>query len=102
MLRTNFTSEIERDPRGFRMRLLRLLRFAFPVKNGRPRMETVTRATEMRRQGKSWREVYAACIAAGKVGDSLSVAQCRLRSAVRARQRTRRHKASRLKDAKSL
>lgn len=95
-LRADFPAEIERDPRGFRTRVLRLLRAALPVKSGRPRSEPVTRAAEMRAQGKSWRAIYAACIPLHVIGDSRILAQSRLRSAFRARRR-RMNKFGRIK-----
>jgi len=93
-LRSEFGAEIERDPRGFRIRVIRLLTTALPLKNGRPRLENVTRAHEKWRQGKNWREIYTVCIPPGLSGDSLVLAQSRLRSAVRARRRSPASKLS--------
>ena len=86
-LRAEFVGEIERDPRAFRKRVIHLFRVALPVDRGRPRLETVTRAFEMRRHGKDWRVIYPACIPRDLLGDSRILAQSRLRSAVRARRR---------------
>ena len=88
LLRRRFAVEIEHNPRLFRKRLLRLLTTALPARHGRPRIEAVSRATEMRAQGKDWRAVYVACIPTTVAGDSRQVAQSRLRSAVRARRRS--------------
>jgi hypothetical protein len=86
-LRTEFAGEIARDARAFRKRVLHLFRTALPVDRGRPRLMAVTRATEMRAQGKCWRAIYAVCIAPDLRGDSRILAQSRLRGAVRARRR---------------
>ena len=94
LLRRRFAIEIEHNPRLFRERVLRLLTSALPARHGRPRIETVSRATEMRAQGKDWRAVYVACIPTTVAGDARQVAQSRLRSAVRARRRRLRIRAT--------
>ena len=88
-LTVDFGLEIEQEPRAFRKRVLRLLGAALPVKNGRPQLETVKRAVQMRGQGSSWRAIYTVCIPHTIAGDSRQLAQSRLRSAVRARRRRR-------------
>jgi hypothetical protein len=88
-LTVDFGLEIEHELRAFRKRVLRLLGVALPVKNGRPQLETVTRAVEMRAQGSSWRAIYTVCVPHTVAGDSRQLAQSRLRSAVRARRRRR-------------
>jgi hypothetical protein len=52
-LQTEFASEIEADPRGFKQRLLELLKSALPLKHGRPLHKNITRAAEMR----TWQKV---------------------------------------------
>lgn len=90
-LRVEFASEIEQEAGAFKRRVVRLLKAELPPGPGRPYAEVVTRAMQMRMQGKSWREIYANCLPEKIAGpDSLQLAQSRLRSAVRARRNTRR------------
>jgi hypothetical protein len=88
-LRRQFADEIEYDARSFKLRVLALVKQGLPPKRGRPCDKAVTRAVEMRAQGRDWRAIYADCIPATTAGDSRQVAQSRLRSAVRARRRRR-------------
>ena len=52
---------------------------------GRPRKKIVTLATEMRRQGKSWPQIYAVCLPSDMEGAERNMAQLQLRSAERGR-----------------
>jgi len=79
LLRAEFASEIERDPRGFKRSVLGFLKAALPPGPGRPRTEPVTHATEMRAHGKPWQQIYAQCIPASLTDDSRQVAERRLR-----------------------
>jgi hypothetical protein len=89
-VRHEFGYEMQHDSRGFRKRMLRLLRSALPVTHGRPRLEAVSRAAEMQAQGNSWRAIYAVCIPEAITADSRQLAQSRLRSAVRSRRQRAR------------
>ena len=92
-LREQFESEIERDTRGFKCRVVTLLKESLPPGPGRPCTEIVTRATSMRAQGRSWQEIYAGCLLHVEGGsDSRQIAQSRLRSAVRARRNSARRR----------
>lgn len=79
-LRREFRAEIERDPRGFKRRTVSLLRFYLPLGPGRPCDESVTRAIEMRAVGKSWPEVYTACVPHSLAPESQPDAKSRLRA----------------------
>ena len=61
-LKRDYAADIARDARGFKERVVRLLRRELPPKPGRPFDETVTRATEMRAKGQSWSTIYCQCI----------------------------------------
>jgi hypothetical protein len=91
-LLAEFALEIERDPRGFKERALRLLRQNLPPRPGRPCDGQITRAAMMRAQGKDWREIYAACLPNTLLPESRQVAQSRLRSAVRSRGNARKRR----------
>lgn len=94
---TQFRDEIEREPRVFKTRAVRLLKSGLPPSPGRPCVESVTRAAKMREQGKPWREIYKACIPdlPQRDSDGRAVAQSRLRSAVRSRRNARQRSNSR-------
>jgi len=91
-LRREFVSEIERDPRRFKQRVVGLLKAALPPGPGRPCDEMVGHAIKMHAAGKSWPEVYAACIPSidSLDSDSRQLAQSRLRAAMRARKSRRK------------
>jgi hypothetical protein len=94
-LRIDFASDIERNAGEFKRRVIRLFKAELHPKPGRPRTEHVTRASEMRRQGKTWQQVYAECLRhVIGTSDSRQLAQYRLRCAVRSRCKTRRRKKS--------
>ena len=86
--------EISCDVSGFREWARRKFNLLQPQQRaGRPIDENVTRATELRLQGKSWQQIYAIVITETK-GQDAQAAQERLREAVRARRaRLRRRKA---------
>ena len=94
-LRLEFAPDIERDAGEFKRRVIRLLKADLPPGPGRPRTEIVTRAAEMRTQGKTWQQVYAECLS-HVVGssDSRQLAQSRLRCAVRSRRAVRKRRKS--------
>ena len=84
---SQFGSEIERDASGFKRQVVSLLGAALPPGPGRPRSEAITRAIDLLAQGKSWQQIYAACLPQNLVGDSRQLAQSRLRCAVRSRRK---------------
>jgi len=91
-LRSEFRAEIDRDAPGFKRDAVRLLGAALSSGPGpgRPCIEAVTRAIELRAQGKPWQAIYAQCLPASLAGDSRQIAQYRLRCAVRSRHRRRK------------
>lgn len=94
-LKHHFGAEIERDPAAFKRRALHALRIHLPPGPGRPCLQPVTRAIEMRAQRKPWSEIYPACIPdfASLERASRRVAQWTLRNAARARRNaTKRRK----------
>jgi hypothetical protein len=56
-LRREFRDDFAQDARAFRYRIIQLVRRALPLRRGRPPDETLNAAWEMRKQGKSVREV---------------------------------------------
>lgn len=79
--------EIWRDVPGFREWARRKFNLLQPQQRaGRPLDENVTRATELRLQGKPWQQIYAMVITETK-GEEAQAAQERLREAVRARRK---------------
>jgi len=99
-LRRKFCNEFEQDTpalRTFKRRVLRLLKTELPPGPGRPPEEAITLAVELRAEGKTWPEVYRACIAGfdNKSADSKIVACSRLRSAARSRRNARRQRKTR-------
>jgi hypothetical protein len=99
LLRREFATEIERDARGFKGRVLVFLKAELPGRPGRPRAETVTRAAEMKTQGKSWQQIYAECLQESPGEPEFrQLAQSRLRSAVRARRNVSRRASPREKN----
>jgi hypothetical protein len=89
-LKHDFASEIERDPRGFKRRVIRTLNSELPPRPGRPCIAVVSRAVEMRARGQSWQQVYAVCLASDQERSFRQLAQSRLRSAVRARRKRKK------------
>jgi len=87
-VQTRCASEIERDPREFRERFIADFRREFNRKfrlgPGRPCNKRVTRAEELKSQGKTWAQIYAEL-------DVPKAEQPQLRSAWRTR-RLRRSK----------
>jgi hypothetical protein len=81
----HFREEIEREPRAFKLRAIRLLKSALPPGPGRPCVAIVSQATEMRARGQSWQQIYAVCLGSCVEPHFRQLAQSRLRSAVRAR-----------------
>jgi hypothetical protein len=94
LLRIEFASEIEKDPRRFKRLVLGLLKAELPPRPGRPPSEAVTRAIEMLEQGKSWRKIYSKCLPPTSSQDSRQLSQYRLRCAVRSRRSGRRRRKS--------
>jgi hypothetical protein len=95
-LRSEFRAEIDRDAPGFKRDAVRLLGAALSAgpRPGRPPSEAVTRAIELRAQGKPWQAIYAQCLTASLADDSRQIAQSRLRCAVRSRHAARRRRKS--------
>jgi hypothetical protein len=85
--------EISCDVPGFREWARRKFNLLQPQQRaGRPLDENVTRATELRLQGKSWQQIYAIVLTETKDEDTRAMQQERLREAVTARiVRSRRH-----------
>ena len=87
-----FSADIEKDPSRFKHQVVQLLKAELPPGPGRPRGAGISRAAEMREEGRAWREVYAECLVDKSGGpESRQVIQSRLRSAVRARRNSRKH-----------
>jgi hypothetical protein len=86
-LRRDHSRAIDADARGFKHRVLRLVRLSLPPGPGRPSKEMITRAVELRAQDRPWLEVYRECIPGFPgLGEGLrQLAMTRLRSAVRSR-----------------
>jgi len=78
----SYAPEIKKNPRAFRKNLIRdvtrELSRTLQLPMGRPCKDAVTQAAEMRKQGKSWQQIYLQHHAP-------QTEQTRLRSAVRAR-----------------
>ncbi len=92
-LRIEFGPEIARDPRGFKRGLVHLLKLELPPHSGRPSNENVTRADDMRKVGKGWKEIYVACLPPRADHVLRQRDQYLLRGAVRARRRRTRTKS---------
>jgi len=88
-LRVEFAPEIARDPRGFKRGVVHLLKVELPPYSGRPSHENVTRADEMRKAGKGWKEIYVVCLPQRANPVLCQRDQYLLRGAVRARRRRR-------------
>ena len=85
-LRLTFAEEQARDLGAFERRAVKIFRKQImSSRAGRPRKEIVTLAAQMLKQGKTWQQIYAACLSLGLKGDERKMAQLRLRSAVRTR-----------------
>jgi hypothetical protein len=87
-----FPVDIENDLPGFKRRLFAWINRSLPSKAGRPLDDVVTRAYEMRKQGKDWQEVYRECLIEEDTPDARQLKQQRLRSAVRARAHRQRYR----------
>ncbi len=94
-LKRDFAAEIARDAAAFKRRAVHRLKLHLPPGPGRPCLESVTRAADMRSQGKPWREIYHVCIPDYAKLDPASrqVAQWNLRNAVRSRRNSRRRRS---------
>jgi transcriptional regulator with XRE-family HTH domain len=89
-----YVSRVEKGqavPAGeFKRRVVRRFKAEVPPRPSRPRTELVTRPAEMRRQGKTWQQVYAECLPhVIGTSDSRQLAQYRLRCEVRSRRKPR-------------
>jgi hypothetical protein len=85
-LRQTFAEEQSRDRRSFERRAAKIFKKQImSSRAGRPRKEEVTLAAQMRRQGKPWQQIYAACLPPGLEDANRKLRQLRLRNAVRAR-----------------
>jgi hypothetical protein len=83
----NHTKHWERNPRKARELAVQCFRKYLPhARLGRPRSADVTRALELRQQGKRWPEIYSELIV-DEDPDRRSAKQLRLRAAVRSRLR---------------
>src|SRR5260370_23058182 len=93
-LRQKVAAERTEDPRAFKECAVRYLRLALGPGPGRPPKKTVTQAGKMRAEGKTWCEVYSACLShsEGISADTWTLACLRLRSAVRSRRSTERRR----------
>ena len=83
----NHAERWERDPRKARELAVQCFRKYLPhARLGRPRSADVTRALELRQQGKRWPEIYGELIS-DRDPDRRIAKRLRLRAAVRARLR---------------
>lgn len=86
-LRRDYAQRIARDARAFKQQVVGQLRRRLPPGPGHPPSAAVTRAVEMRAQGKPWLEIYRQCIRGfATLGQGhRELAMIRLRAAVRSR-----------------
>jgi hypothetical protein len=61
-LRREYEAEITRDARGFKKRVVTIVRRNLPPFAGRPSEEAITRAISLRKQGCEWKAIYPQCI----------------------------------------
>jgi hypothetical protein len=84
-------SEIRTAPHALRKNIVKdvrsALNAALQLPIGRPGNDAVTKADKMKSEGLRWKEIYTKCIVSGLTGDSLKMAQKRLRDAVNSRRR---------------
>jgi hypothetical protein len=86
-MRREFESEMRRDPKTLTRMFLAALRQEIRLQPGRPRNAEITRAHDMRDQGKSWREIYELLISPDLPPSGRTLAKTRLRDSVRQRKR---------------
>lgn len=93
-LTREFPREIAQDPPAFKRRVVHDLKVSLPPYPGRPALESVSKATELREKKKAWREVYCACIPGYADLDrpNRHLAEYNLRAAVRSRRNARRRR----------
>lgn len=58
-MKNRYGAELQRDPAGVRDALVRALKDGIPVPKGRPRDEAITKAEEMRQEGRGAAEIAA-------------------------------------------
>ncbi len=99
-LRQDFAEEQAQDQRAFERRAAKIFKKQIiSSRAGRPRNEIVTRAAEMRRQGKLWPQIFDDCLPANLERTARNMAKLQLRNAVRNRRsRERRARQSVLCD----
>ena len=92
-LKRDFAAEIEDNPAAFKRRALHALRIHLPPGPGRPCLDFVTRAVDMRAHGNAWKEIYPCIPDWPNLNPAFrSVAQWTLRAAVRSRRNAARRR----------
>ncbi len=97
-LRRDFADEIPADPKGFKKRATHYLKRYLPPCAGRPAEASITEAIRMRKEGRTWSEVYPLAIPCHRRLDPpvRRQAESNLRAAVRSRRNaTKRRKRRR-------
>ena len=61
-LRRDFAEQIAQDARRFKKRAVQYLKRQLPPHPGRPPEASLTRAIELHREGKEWKQIYPVCI----------------------------------------
>ena len=61
-LRRDFAPRIAQDPRRFKRLAVSYLRNYLPPGPGRPAVDAVTEAMQLRKQGMEWKQIYPQCI----------------------------------------
>jgi hypothetical protein len=91
-LRKLFADEIAAEPRGFKKRVIEILKRSLPPFAGRPTEDSITIAIQLRAEGRSWPEVYSQVIVNHDKLDTANrrLAELNLRSALRARRNARK------------
>ena len=89
-----FAHEFDKDPAGFKRRVMRGISKALSLKRGRRPESNISLAANLLAQGKEWREIYPLCIESHQsLGrDSRRIAEENLRAAVRSRRNARRRR----------
>lgn len=93
-LRNDYAGEIAADPRKFKKWVVNPVRRNFLPFAGRPAEGAITRAIELRRQGREWKDIYPVSIDNhGVLAPAMRrQAEANLRAAVRSRRNARRRR----------
>ncbi len=89
--------EVKRDAKGFKNRACGLFKRCLPPFAGRPTEDSITRAGELRKQDRQWKEIYPVVILNHATLDPpiRRQAESNLRSALRSRRNARRRRRQR-------